>query len=869
MRQDSFICDDVFGNVIRTVGGMFAGARRRVPLVTLCLVALTALTAGVVRLAQNPLACEVLRISVHRAAGSLHLWPARNVLAQQPDASSTPSFTVFDAPGAGTGMLQGTMGTSINDAGVIAGIYLTAPNVAHGFVRAADGTIATFDAPNAGTSLNQGTFPASINAGGDIAGMYFAAGNSYHGFVRAGATGTITEFDVPGAPTTIGHRGTLPMSINAGGDITGFYVDANDVRHGFVRLANGTFSTIDAPAAGTAGTQGTTALNINLTGDITGLYRDAAGTTHGFVRAANGTITAPLDAPGAGTGSGGKVSFGGTLPTSINASKEIAGVFADSSGKYHGFVYTAGNPTPAFTTFDVPGAGVGAVIRGTASASINSGGDISGVYSDSSGVSHGFLRAGATGTITAPLDAPNAATSGMFAGTVLISINATDQITGTFEDTNGVFHGFLLTTAPPPAATPTFSPAAGTYPSAQSVTIADATSGATIYYTTDGSTPTTSSAVYSSPISVTATETIKAIATATGFSTSALGSATYTIAPATATPTFSPAAGTYNSAQSVTISDTTTGATIYYTTDGSTPTTSSTVYSSPISVTVTETIEAIATASGFSNSAVATATYTITGPPPAATPTFSPTPANYTSQQMVTISDTTSGASIYFTIDGSTPTISSTKFTSPIAISSTTTFKAIATATGFSTSAVGSATYTFNPDFQVSVNPTTLTIVAGQSGKATFTVTPVNGFNSAVNFSCSGLPAEAACSFNPSPVTPNGSAVSTTLTVTTTAKGALLAPPPGRISLRPIYAFACVALGLLFSFAVARRQRPRALQFLCLLLLLTMAASLASCTGNGGNKGTPPGTDTVSVAASTSGSGSLSHSATLTITITQ
>ncbi|MGH8273442.1 MAG: choice-of-anchor tandem repeat GloVer-containing protein [Gammaproteobacteria bacterium] len=79
----------------------------------------------------------------------------------------------------------------------------------------------------------------------------------------------------------------------------------------------------------------------------------------------------------------------------------------------------------------------------------------------------------------------------------------------------------------------------------------------------------------------------------------------------TATPTFNPVGGSYKAAQSVTLSDTTTGATIYYTTDGSTPTTDSTRYNAPISVSATETIKAIAASSGNQNSAVATATYTI------------------------------------------------------------------------------------------------------------------------------------------------------------------------------------------------------------------------------------------------------------------
>ncbi len=245
----------------------------------------------------------------------------------------------------------------------------------------------------------------------------------------------------------------------------------------------------------------------------------------------------------------------------------------------------------------------------------------------------------------------------------------------------------------PITATPTFSPAAGTYGTAQSVTISDGTPGATIYYTTDGTAPTTASAVYAGAITVNASKTVQAIAVASGYTGSAVASAAYVITvPAAATPTFTPAAGTYSTAQSVTISDATPGATIYYTTNGATPTTASAVYGGPISVSATQTLKALAVASGFSNSAVASATYTIVAPA-AATPTFSPAAGTYSTTQSVTISDSTPGAVIYYTANGTTPTTASAAYGGPISVSATQTLKALAVASGFSNSAVASAAY--------------------------------------------------------------------------------------------------------------------------------------------------------------------------------
>lgn len=93
--------------------------------------------------------------------------------------------------------------------------------------------------------------------------------------------------------------------------------------------------------------------------------------------------------------------------------------------------------------------------------------------------------------------------------------------------------GGSSTTAPPPppplpAAAPTFWPPAGTY-SPTLIALADATANSNIYYTTDGSTPTTSASKYTAPISISATATVKAMAAAAGYSNSAVATAAYSV----------------------------------------------------------------------------------------------------------------------------------------------------------------------------------------------------------------------------------------------------------------------------------------------------------------------------------------------------
>jgi hypothetical protein len=174
---------------------------------------------------------------------------------------------------------------------------------------------------------------------------------------------------------------------------------------------------------------------------------------------------------------------------------------------------------------------------------------------------------------------------------------------------------YTITIAPSEVAAPQFGVAAGTYSEDQSVTITCATAGATIRFTTDGTTPSESAGtVYATPVAVSSSLVLKAIAFKSGMTASAVISASYIInRPQVSTPQFSPAGGTYTSAQSVTIATSTSDATIRYTTDGSDPTESAgTVYAGAVDVASSRTIKAVAYKTGMVTSSVTLADYVIT-----------------------------------------------------------------------------------------------------------------------------------------------------------------------------------------------------------------------------------------------------------------
>src|SRR5215472_3063929 len=275
------------------------------------------------------------------------------------NAGTNTTITTFDAPGAGTAANQGTVAFAINLAGAITGFTRDANNARHGFLRAPDGTFTIFDDPNAGicsTSCGtigpgQGTRAFAINPSGVITGFYSDNSGRCHGYVRA-ADGSFTQIDAPDAGTGPFPQGTFPseitpMGINPAGAITGFYVDASSVQHGFVRAPNGIITEFDP-----TGSIFTNPNAIDELGAITGFYFDANFVGHGFLCATDGTITS-FDAPGADmTGDG-----NGTFAVGLTPSGEIEGVYVDVKGVLHGFVRSSQG---TFTTYDAPGAGTGA-----------------------------------------------------------------------------------------------------------------------------------------------------------------------------------------------------------------------------------------------------------------------------------------------------------------------------------------------------------------------------------------------------------------------------------------------------------------------------------------------------------------------------
>jgi hypothetical protein len=171
--------------------------------------------------------------------------------------------------------------TCLNAEGAITGSFSDSKSNYHGFVRDGDGKITKFDAPGAGTGVFQGTFSASINLEGTTTGYLVDAGNVISSFVRT-RDGHFTTFHVPAAGTGPG-QGTGTFSINLFGVVTGEFLDGNSAMHGFSRLPCGDITTFDARGGGKGAGQGTRPSTNNLEGAVTGWFIDDKNLNHGFI----------------------------------------------------------------------------------------------------------------------------------------------------------------------------------------------------------------------------------------------------------------------------------------------------------------------------------------------------------------------------------------------------------------------------------------------------------------------------------------------------------------------------------------------------------------------------------------------------------
>ena len=228
-----------------------------------------------------------------------------------------------------------------------------------------------------------------------------------------------------------------------------------------------------------------------------------------------------------------------------------------------------------------------------------------------------------------------------------------------------------------------------------------------------------------------------------------------------ANPVFGVTTGTYAPTQSFTLSCATANAKIYYTTDDTTPSNSNgTLYSNGFTLPTvgTYTVKAIAYSQRETKqSNVVSCPYTIEEETPAA-PTFSPAAGTYITEQNVTLSCATTGASVHYTLDGTTPTASSPIYSSAIALdeSGTYTIKAIAVSEqGTKTSAVVTATYVLNlpvkpnaPRFSLDggtyTTPQSIQIVADEGCtikyvmSASSTATPATAYTQALELTTEG-----------------------------------------------------------------------------------------------------------------------------------
>ncbi|HWG20116.1 MAG TPA: chitobiase/beta-hexosaminidase C-terminal domain-containing protein [Terracidiphilus sp.] len=255
-----------------------------------------------------------------------------------------------------------------------------------------------------------------------------------------------------------------------------------------------------------------------------------------------------------------------------------------------------------------------------------------------------------------------------------------------------------------------------------------------------------------------------------------------------------------------------------------------------------------------------------------AAPVITPGGGTYSTAQSVTLSDTDANAAIYYTTDGSTPSVSSNHYTAPIQVAASETIKAIAIDPAMQNSNVTSAAYVIqtgssNPPF--SMSGSSITLSAGGSGTSTITIMPSGGFTGTVALACgiTASPANAVnlptCSVSQAPAITNSQAVTAQLTINTTAAQQSASLRDSKAALGGAF-----TLAALFALFLPRRRRTRQ-ALLGLLVLAGLVAGAAGCSITTGKintigAGTTKGTYTVTV---TGTNGTIKETAAVSVTI--
>ena len=192
--------------------------------------------------------------------------------------------------------------------------------------------------------------------------------------------------------------------------------------------------------------------------------------------------------------------------------------------------------------------------------------------------------------------------------TSTIVVKASGEATSKYNAPADASYTLTVNAAPAGVGTPTFSLASGSYYYGTTTTIS-ALNSSEIYYTTDGTTPSKSSTLYSDNVAITKTMTLKAIGY-DGETASEVASIDYTL-KAPEVPKISVASGEVDAGTTVTLTPGEGGDFVAYTTDGSDPTAESELYTEPIAITRAMTLKAATKDKGNNLSSIASATYTI------------------------------------------------------------------------------------------------------------------------------------------------------------------------------------------------------------------------------------------------------------------